>query len=286
MVSSEKNVLERVPRADRLDLLRDILHLLAEFEGVSGKRRLLYETRQSMGKTEACLLDAATFEDYLAAGQVMTLLEETGDAVSITEKGTSLVKMGLFGYPNLVQIEQVFFKNLILEYQPFRTFINVGFRKGFDFSNYQQILIDDECPKRTELLRNYMKVKNHSTDREARTLLGWSQQIGLVEFDEYSQQYYLIRESPIDLDLFLKELYQIYLQIRDPVKKLSLIPELRATFCCSANISRKVFDETLLKLNELMPSKVQLGKASSSRDVVRKFGVHGKTFYYYYIKVV
>ena len=141
------------------------------------------------------------------------------------------------------------------------------------------------CPSRNELLTSYMQLKGHETDREARTLLGWSQQIGLVEFDEYSLKYYLVRENRLDLDLFLKELCSIYLEIRDPRERVVLVPKLRANFCCRMKISRSDFDESVLELDRIMPSRVQLGKASSSREDVRRLGIKGKTFYYYYIKI-
>lgn len=48
----ENDILERVPRADKLNLLRDVLHLLLEIGGVSGKRRLLNETIRSLTAPE------------------------------------------------------------------------------------------------------------------------------------------------------------------------------------------------------------------------------------------
>lgn len=285
MSDSDRQKLERVPRADRLDVLRDILNLLTDLGGVSGKKRLLYETRENTA-TEPYFSDTTTFGDYLTSGQMLTLLEIRNNVVVITEKGSAFVKVGKFGETNLSKVEQSFLRPLCLEYQPFRTFIILGFCKGLDSSSLHQIYIDSECPKRKELLENYMQVKGHDSDREARTLLSWSQQIGLVEFDEYSLQYYLVREHPLDLDLFLRELSRTYLEIHDPRQRVALIPELRARFCCKMNVNRKVFDESVLELNRLMPSKVQLGKATSSREDVRKLGIHGKTFYYYYIKVI
>jgi hypothetical protein len=131
-----------------------------------------------------------------------------------------------------------------------------------------------------------MDEKGHTTDREARTLLGWSQQIDMVEFDGYSHRYYLIADRSIEQKEFLHNLKQAYLRIYEPKKQIALVPDLRITFCCQNKVSRALFDRYVLELEALMPSIVQLGKASSSREIVRRYGLHGKTFYYYYIKLV
>lgn len=284
MTKASRLELERVPRADRLDLLRDILNLLTNLGGVSGKRRLLYETRKKLSP-ETSFSDEAAFQDYLEAGQALTLMNVKNNAIAITEKGSAFVKMGKFGETNLLKVEQNFLKTLCFKYTPFRTFIIMGFHKGIEFLNIHQLYMGNICPGRKDLLTSYMQVKGHETDREARTLLGWSQQLGLVEFEEYSLKYYLVREKPLDLDLFLKELLRIYLEIRDPRERVVLVPKLRAHFCCRMKISRRDFDESMLELDRIMPSKVQLGKASSSREDVRRLGIKGKTFYYYYIKI-
>jgi len=286
VTQSEKTTGERVPRADKLNLLRDILHLLSEMGGVSGKKRLFYETKKKVTKPEYDFSVASTFDDYLIAGRMLALIKITKQAAKITAKGEQLVKTSKFGERDLGKFEKSFMRSLLLTYSPFRMFISIGFCEGRNFANESQLYLHGKCPHREELMKTYMQTKGHETDREARTLLGWSEQIGLVEFDEYSGQYYLVKDEGIDLNSFLRELRSIYPNVRDSRKKLALIPELRTQFCCSMNTSRKVFDNNLLKLNEIMPSKVQLGKASSSRDVVRKFGIHGKTFYYYYLKLV
>lgn len=192
------------------------------------------------------------------------MLKTTKNTVTITEKGRDLVKISKFGAPNLDEGEKNFLRPLVLDYSPFRTYISKGFLKGEVFANEEQLYAHYEhsdCPKRKDLIESYMRFKGHRTDREARTLLKWSEQIGIVEVDEYSRKYYLIGKSIMDRESFISKLFKIYFEIWDPRKKVALIPELRTLFCCSLKISREVFDRNLLELYETMPSKVQLRKS-------------------------
>jgi hypothetical protein len=274
---------ERVPRSDKLHLLRDILHLLNEMDGISGTQRLFYETKKRITRPEVDFSVESTFNDYITTGNKLDLMTVRGTVAKISEKGRKLTEISRFGEPRLSNSEKNFFKSLLFAYLPFRIFLSFGFCNGRTFVDEDELYTHAKCPTREELLTAYMKIKGQDTDREARTLLGWSIQIGLIEFDEYSGHYYLTREQSIESDSFLDELRKVYVSVRHPRTKIALIPEARFRFCCSMNLQRRFFDNYVLQLYETKPSEVQLGKGSASRDDVLKFGIKGKRFYYYYI---
>jgi hypothetical protein len=281
----QKNLYNRVPRADNLYLLRDTLHILYSLGETSSKSKLLNETVKTMQKPDRYFSDPSSFDDYLQVGEILDFIRIINESVILTERGKEFVKIDRFKL-GLSPGEGKYLKKLLYQYPPFRTFIIKGFRQNSGVNN-NQLSLYNKCPFRKDLLRSYMSEKGHNTDREARTLLAWSQQVGMVEFDNYSHRYHLIEErSDYDLSTFLKDLYKIYLEVRDSKAKVALIPEVRSPFCCFHSISRVAFDRMMLELNFLMPAIVQLGKASSSREIVRRFGIHGKPFYYYYVKIV
>jgi hypothetical protein len=275
----------RVPRADKLTLLRDTLHVLAKLDGITSKSRLLLETEKIMQTPDRYFTDPNSFEDYLTLGVFLSLIQRKENVIILLIKGKELVKLSSLSAPNLSNEEREFLQPLLLGYKPFKRFISDGFHKNSE-KDLNQVSVASICLTREELLSRYMDIKGHTTDREARTLLGWSLQAGMVEYDGYSHTYYLIEDRQIETDLFLKELKKSYAEIRDAKTQIALIPALRIKFCCDNRMPREIFDNTLLHLESLMPSIVQLGKASSSREIVRRYGIHGKTFYYYYIKLV
>jgi hypothetical protein len=277
--------LERVPRADKLNLLRDIIHLLNQMDGVSGTRRLFYETRRQVTKPEIDFSVESTFNDYLAAGDKLGLIMVTNTSAKILDKGKRLIAISRFGESKLGDKEKSLLKSLLLAYEPFRAFLGTGFCNGRAFLNEDELFSYAKCPRREEIIKAYMQTKRQDTDREARTLLGWGSQIGLTEFDEYSEHYYLIREQEVDLDSFLGTLREVYDDVRHPRTRIASVPEVRFRFCCSMNMQRQVFDNYLLQLFETKPLQVQLARGTTSRDEVLKFGIKGKRFYYYYIKL-
>lgn len=282
---SSAKISERVPRADKLNLLRDILHLLKKEGGIAGRRRLFYETKKNITQPEIDFSVESTFKDYLAIGNKLTLIKTTLSVAKMSEKGRHLVEISRFGERRLCKSEKKFFRSLLLAYHPFRIFLSAGFCEGRSFDSEEELYRHAKCPKRETLMKAYMEIKGQDTDREARTLLGWGIQIGLIELDEYSRRYYLTREKDIEIDSFLAELHKAYLSVRDPRTRTALIPEVRFHCCCSANIKRSVFDSYLMQLYEKNPSEILLGKGSASRADVLKFGVKDKTYYYYYIKM-
>lgn len=286
MTDREKTRPERVPRADKLNLIRDILHLLDEMGGISGGQRLFYETKKRITKPGVDFSVEITFDDYLTAEKKLGLMEVRKSVAKITKKGQRLVSISKFGNRGLKVSERKFFRSLLFDYPSFRMFLTIGFCEGRRFGDEDELYRFAKCPRREALVEAYMEATGQNTDREARTLLGWAVQTGLTEFDEYIGQYYLVRERDFDLDVFLDGLHSTYLKTRNPRTKMALIPDVRFLFCCSTNTSRSVFDECLLKLNESEPSKVQLARASSSRPDVLKFGIREKAFYFYYIKLV
>jgi len=277
---------ERVPRADKLNLVRDILHLLDDMGGTSGRRRFFYETRKKITKPDVDFSVESTFNDYLIAEKKLGLMKVRARAAKITRKGQRLVSISKFGDQALSESEKRLFRSLLFAYFSFRAFLIVGFCEGKEFINEDELYCFAKYPEREVIVKAYMKTTGQNTDREARTLLGWAVQVGLTEFDEYSGRYYLVKERHFDLDTFLKELRAAYLRTRSPRTKMALIPEVRFIFCSSTNSSRSFFDGYLLELHDSQPSKIQLAKASSSRQDVLKFGLRGKTFYYYYIRLV
>jgi len=275
----------RVPRADKLNLLRDIVHLLNEEGGISGKKRLFYKTRRRISKPEANFPVQSTFKDYLDIGTKLALFETTLSVARISKKGKHLVGISKFGGTRLLEPERKFFRSLLLEYRPFRIFLSIGFCDRVAFQSEDELFRYAGCPTRETIMRAYMETKRQDTDREARTLLGWSVQIGLVEFDEYYRRHYLTREKEVSLKSFLNILHKAFLKVREPRTGTALIPEVRFHCCCAGKIKRNIFDSNLMWLYEDRPSEIQLSRGSASRDEVLKFGIKGKTYYYYYIKL-
>ena len=74
---SESTRAERVPRADKLHLLRDITHLLNDSEGIAGRRMIFYKARDRVTKSEGDFAVESTFDDYISLGGKLGLMKVT-----------------------------------------------------------------------------------------------------------------------------------------------------------------------------------------------------------------
>jgi len=275
----------RVPRADKLNLVRDILHILAKYGNVLTVNLLFAQTKEHFvpPKTEVWKRD--TFNEYITFLKRLKLAIVTPVIVRILERGESLVGCSKYGQEELGDFEKQIFKQLLLSYPPFRDFLSVTFCGGQPFSNMKELFERSKCPRRTEMLKKYLIAYNQKDDREARTMFYWGTQVGLIEFDGYHDSLFLVNPRNIDPDFFLHQLSQACNETRDLKTGIALIPEVRFRICCAQKISRRVFDDYLIRSFNEHPTNIELGKGSISRTEVVKYGITYNKNHYYYIRM-
>ena len=281
-----QKILRRAPRADKLNLARDILHLLVKHGGALTLKSLFVETEKEFTPPKTEIWKWETFYEYVVFLKRLKLARVAPPIVRILEAGRSIVSCSNFAEKDLGECEKQFFKSLLFSYAPFLDFLVTGFCRGKSFQNEEELREISECPRRVDLLRTYMKAHQQKDDREARAMLYWGTQIGLIEFDECHKSFLIVNPRRIDSDSFLTHLFQAYNESRDFKTRMALIPEVRFRCCCALKISRKIFDEYLIRFSNEHPTTIELGRASSSRTEVVKYGVIDNRNYYYYIKIV
>ena len=281
----QKTKLTRAPRADKLNLSRDILHLLSRNEGVMTLKRLFNATRAEFSPPKADIWQQETFNEYIVFLKRLELARVSRPIIRILDRGKTIVGCSDYGQEELGAFEKQIFKSLLLAYNPFKDFLSVSFCEGQSFHKERELFEKSKCPKRKDVLEAYLNAHGQKDDREVRTMLYWGIQVGLIEFDEYHNRFFLVNPRKLGQDSFIDELFKAYNKSQDFKTGLALIPEVRFLTCCSLKISKTIFDNNLIRQFKSQPSIIELGKASTSRIEVQKYGVTDKKSYYYYIRI-
>lgn len=266
----------RVPRAPNLTSLKSLF--LSIDRHIIQKQDIYTKAAKVIGS------DAKTYvEEYLRLLSLFNLIVNKKDFVELTDKGKKL--MGKFDTKNeLTSNDKKIIIDLLSKLPIIQKFLLSVF--GYDIkNNYLKenlTLSDNEIYLKYYEYRQTKSKKN--TDREARYIFNWLQQVDLLYHDLFIGEFYLtVRE--MDLPLFNNELKKLYSSIKNKKTNWIEIPVLRYYFCSKFNIHPDLFNKLLVDSIKYNINDISLEKGSLSREEVKREGLNMNKNIYFYIKM-
>jgi len=161
-------------------------------------------------------------------------------------------------------------------------------KKGHLFRAFLKRVREKGSATRSDLVQHFKPMT-------LRSLISWSLESGLIEYDKGKDLIWSLRSEPkaeLSLDEFWERLVKIYKELQSTdiflTKKIFVdITDLRANFCMEHNWSLDDFDQNLRKLLDFPRGrKIRLyGGPSSIFEGKRNFVFKGKVYAYIRIKV-
>lgn len=266
----------RVPRAPNLTSLKSLF--LSIDRHIIQKQDIYTKAAKVIGS------DAKTYvEEYLRLLSLFNLIVNKKDFVELTDKGKKL--MGKFDTKNeLTSNDKKIIIDLLSKLPIIQKFLLSVF--GYDiknnYLNENLTLSDNEIYLKYYEYRQTKSKKN--TDREARYIFNWLQQVDLLYHDLFIGEFYLtVRE--MNLPLFNNELKKLYSSIKNKKTNWIEIPVLRYYFCSKFNIHPDLFNKLLVDSIKYNINDISLEKGSLSREEVKREGLNMNKNIYFYIKM-
>lgn len=266
----------RVPRAPKLNSLKNLF--LSLDRNITKKKDFYTKASKIIGS------DGKTYiEEYLRLLSLFNLIVNKKDFIDLTPKGNKLISK--FEPKNeLTDNDKKIILDLLSELSIIQKFLLNVFSYDIkkDYLKDNLSLSDDEIYLKYHEYRQTKSKKN--TDREARYIFNWLQQIDLLCHDLFIGKFYLtVRE--MDFPLFNYEIKKIYTTIRNKKTGWVEIPVLRYYFCSKFNIHPDLFNKLLIETAKDHFDTISLEKGSASREEVKREGLNMNQNIYFYIKM-
>lgn len=276
-----------IPKADELYSVRDVLYIIHSRGGTVQRTALFQEARKLSAIRKLAPWSSPTFDEYLLLMGYLNLVTTDKGYVTLESDTVDFLRKNTWKVQEpLNDSEVLFLRNRLLKYKSLIRFLEIVFCSAKRFENFKKIVEESDAIKeRMKVLHKWMDYFKLEDDRDARVLLSWCQQLGIVERDEYSNIYYLVSGENVSYQTFLQSLAKNYRETFDRDLRRAKIPDLRIRTCIDIHISMTTFDRMLLAVELKNPTSITMDRATSARGEVEQFGIKEKGFYYYYIKL-
>jgi len=271
---------KRAPRAPKLSLAKKILRTASE-------SRLGLHSRYTIPQLSRQILksDKITYaNEYMRLLQLLGLITigKTGD-IRLTEAGLKLSTM-FSDSGDLTNNDKRIFSELLL-----CTPLVNDFLQNVFYRNADNKLLDAPKPRTqgeiTDLYLRYKKTASPATaERESRHIYNWLQQVDKIEYDKFSEKFYVIGDEA-NIEELERELRVVYSEIEKYKSNWVEIPRLRAIVCSKLLISRARFNELFIELLEKGEPTIEVDYGSISNPEVRDYGIRKADKVIYYLKI-
>jgi hypothetical protein len=272
----------RIPRAPNLVILKSIIIKLHNHD-------ILENVQKNHGFNKKSF-----FVEYIKLLELLGWVQLKKDNLVITNKGEQ-IKLDLTLNSNSRQQNMNIIKPELLNFYPIQKFLReiFNFKKGYGEETNRCYHMNEIYEK----YNNYRKISKIVSNREARLIVNWLSQINILE----SLPSFNPNDSDIKLcyhiigyDISYLEFQKIiaspnlFNRIQNLYKKRSEwieIPILRKCVCIQHNISKKQFDDNLIKFMEKNPHFFNLSKSTIMRTEVVNEGLKYEESHYFYIRI-
>jgi len=285
------------PRADNLSILCDLLILISQSSIRKPKEfgELIVAFRQKIGKTP---WKRTRIYHYWSALRDLQLVSMSNEKIELTNRGVELAKVANFGSlerRELNDVEKRFFRNLLLDYKPFRSYLARFLTKGHSFETYEQLITDggilifekDRVSNSEKLIKASGEPEELSKEKVKEiywTLKNWCKDLDLIdeifleEKMENIRNRHLIFPIKVTADNLPLEKFRLWIDLLINTKKYGTkyipIPLLMYDFCTSHFVSVKSFHYRLGELYRAYPDEYTLEKISSLYIDERPHRIH------------
>lgn len=276
----------RVPRAPNLKILKSIM--------LKTDNKIEYDINKFPDFTKKSF-----WAEYVKLLKILGWVNEEKEPFFLSQKGLT-IKFSLQNNSNGSADDLGIIKDEILSLRLIRFFL----KEIFDF-NYETIS-NDYCKEKNkcyllgeiyEKYHSYRNISKNTSNREARLIVNWLLQLGLLEslpsfdknFSIVKSCYHIIGNS-MNYQEFERIITnpEIFVKIQNQYKKRSNwieIPLLRKWICVQYCISLAMFNENLIAVLQKNPNIFSLSKSTIIRTEVVNEGLKYDTDIYFYIRM-